>query len=228
MSSSDLAQTPPATPGFRMVRTLGVIAMLSGLLVVLVFQWTAPMIAENQRIAIERAVFDVVPGATRRVDFILGPKGLFRPGDAGAEGETVYAAYDDQGVLKGVAVTAGAQGYQDIIRLIYGYEPGCACIRGIKVLKMTETPGLGDRVGSDPEFQANFEQLDARVNAAGDGLAHPIETVKHGEKRNPWEIDAISGATISSVAVGKALNNSMQQMAPLLQRYLGEIEGAGK
>ena len=38
-----------------MIRTLGAIAMLSGLLVVLVFQYTEPIIAENQRIAIEKA-----------------------------------------------------------------------------------------------------------------------------------------------------------------------------
>ena len=31
----------------------------------------------------------------------------------------------------------------------------------------------------------------------------PIKTVKHGSKKNPWEIDAISGATISSRAVGR-------------------------
>ncbi len=228
MSDIGTAQAVPVAPGFRMIRTLGAIAMLSGLLVVAVYQWTAPIIAENQRIAIEQAVFKVVPGATRRVDFIVGAKGLFRPGEAGAEGETVYAAFDDQGALKGIALTAGAQGYQDIVRVIYGYDPNCACIRGIKILKMTETPGLGDRIAFDPGFLANFEQLDARVDPSGDGLANPIVTVKHGQKRNAWEIDAISGATISSVAVGKALNNSMQLMAPLLQRHLSAIAEAGK
>jgi electron transport complex protein RnfG len=228
MSDDAVSQAAPQTPGFRMVRTLGVIAMLSGLLVVLVYQWTAPIIAENQRIAIEKAVFEVVPGASRRVDLVLGEQGLFDAGDPAAQGETVYAAFDDQDRLQGVALTAGAQGYQDVIRLIYGYDPQCSCIRGIKILKMTETPGLGDRIATDPEFQANFERLDARLDRSGDALAHPIETVKSGTKRNPWEIDAISGATISAVAVGKALNASMQRMAPLVQRHLAEIAGAGK
>ncbi|MFM1891391.1 MAG: hypothetical protein RLZ44_468 [Pseudomonadota bacterium] len=228
MSEDAVTQPAPATPGFRMVRTLGAIAMLSGLLVVLVYQWTAPIIAENQRIAIEKAVFEVVPGASRRVDLVLGEQGLFRADDPAAQGETVYAAFDEQGSLKGVALTAGAQGYQDVIRLIYGYDPDCNCIRGIKILKMTETPGLGDRIATDPEFQANFDQLDARLDSTGKVLANPIATVKSGSKRNPWEIDAISGATISSVAVGKALNASMQRMAPLVQKQLAEIKGAGK
>ena len=222
MSQEQLAQAPPQTPGFRMVRTLGAIAMLSGLLVVVVFQITKPIIAENQRIAIEKAVFRVVPGAAQRVDFILGETGVSVPGEKG-EGEKVYAAFDEAGQLKGIALESGAQGYQDIVKLLYGYDPACGCIRGIKILKMTETPGLGDKIAFDPVFLANFEALDARLNAAGDALAHPIVAVKAGKKQNAWEVDSISGATISSVAVAKALNRSMQRMAPLIQRYLKDL-----
>lgn len=221
-----MMQAAPSTPGFRMIRTLGVIAMLSGLLVVLVFRWTEPIIAENQRIAIEKAVFQVVPGATRRVDVVLGADGIALATDAAGEGETVYAAFDEQGKLKGIALAAGAQGYQDVVKLLYGYDPACSCIRGIKILKMTETPGLGDKIAFDPGFLRNFEALSAVVNASGDGLTNPIEAVKHGHKQFAWEVDAISGATISSVAVANALNRSMQRMAPLIQRHrdaLGEV-----
>ncbi|MEZ5588078.1 MAG: FMN-binding protein [Sedimenticolaceae bacterium] len=226
MSDSPMTQAAPSTPGFRMIRTLGAIAMLSGLLVVLVFRWTEPIIAENQRIAIEKAVFQVIPGASRRVDVVLGAGGLSPAGNAAADGETVYAAFDEQGELKGLALAAGAQGYQDVVKLLYGYDPACSCIRGIKILKMTETPGLGDKIAFDPGFLANFEALDATVNAAGDGLVNPIRAVKHGHKQFAWEVDAISGATISSVAVANALNRSMQRMAPLIQRHrdaLGEV-----
>jgi electron transport complex protein RnfG len=196
--------------------------MLSGLLVVLVYQFTKPIIAENQRIAIEKAVFRVVPGAARRVDFILGEAGVSAPGAEGV-GEKVYAAFDEAGRLQGIALETGAQGYQDIVKLLYGYDPACACIRGIKILKMTETPGLGDKIAFDPLFLKNFEALDARLNAAGDALAHPIVAVKAGRKQHAWEIDAISGATISSVAVARALDRSMQRMAPLIQRHLDDL-----
>ncbi|MCB1792129.1 MAG: FMN-binding protein [Gammaproteobacteria bacterium] len=211
----------PQTPGFRMIRTLGGIAMLAGLLVVVVFQWTAPYIAENQRIAIEKAVFQVVPGASQRVDVVLGEAGVLAVGDAA--GETVYAAFDDQGELRGLAVAAGAQGYQDIVKLLYGYDPSCQCVRGIKILKMTETPGLGDKVAFDPAFLDNFVALDASLNPAGDALANPIKAVKHGHKQHDWEVDAISGATISSVAVANAIDRSMQRMAPLIQRHLAAL-----
>jgi electron transport complex protein RnfG len=219
---NDIASPPVAqnTPGFRMIRTLGAIAMLSGLLVVLVFQYTRPIIAENQRIAIEQAVFQVVPGATVRRDWVLTEAGLTDPG---GNGETIYAAFGADGVLRGVALAAGAQGYQDIVKLLYGYDPECQCVRGIKILKMTETPGLGDKIAFDPAFLANFEALDGRLNDAGDGLANAIVAVKHGKKEHDWQVDAIAGATISSVAVANAINRSLQRAAPLLQRELARI-----
>ena len=222
MSQGQFAPVAPQTPGFRMVRTLGAIAMLSGLLVVLVYQFTKPIIAENQRIAIEKAVFRVVPGAAQRVDFMLAETGVSVPGEK-AVGEKVYAAFDQAGNLKGIALQSGAQGYQDIVKLLYGYDPACACIRGINILKMTETPGLGDKIAFDPAFLKNFEALDARLNATGDALANPIVAVKAGKKQHAWEVDSISGATISSAAVAKALDRSMQRMAPLIQRHLKDL-----
>jgi len=224
---TDTAATAPSTPAFKMLRTLAGIAMLSGLVVVLVYQWTKPIIAENQRIATEKAVFQVVAGAVSRKDFILGPDGA-HPAATEVTGETVYAAYDDDGRLKGVAMPAAAQGYQDVVKLLYGYDPYCQCIRGIKVLKMTETPGLGDKIITDPAFLANFEALDASVSSGADGLENAIVTVKHGAKKHPWEIDAISGATVTSKAVGKALNTSAQVLAPLVQEHLKAFEEAGE
>lgn len=212
---------PQATPTLAMLRTLGGIAMLSGLLVVVVYQFTLPIITENQRIATEKAVFRVIPGAASKRDFVAGPDGLLPAEEAvDVEGETLYAAYDAGGELVGVAFPGAAQGYQDVIKFLFGYDPRCQCVVGSKVLKSTETPGLGDKIDFDPAFMENFTALDTRVNAAVDGLANAIVTVKHGTKANPWEIDAISGATISSAALGRALNASAQRVIPLIQRDL--------
>lgn len=219
-----------ATPAWPMLRTLGGIAMLSGLLVVLVYQFTLPIIAENQRIATEKAVFRVIPGAASKQDFLVGPKGLLPLAEAQAaeiEGETIYAAYDEGGALVGVAFPGAAQGYQDVIKFLFGYDPHCQCVVGSKVLKSTETPGLGDKIDFDPQFLENFKALDASLNTAGDALANSIATVKHGTKTEPWQIDAISGATISSKALGKALNASAQEIAPIVQRDLVRLTGDG-
>jgi len=224
MESMPQNQVQPQTPAAAMLRTLGGIAMLSGLLVVLVFQWTKPIIAENKRIAIEKAIFQVVPGAVSRRNFVLGPAGLFPDTGKQAAGEKVYAAYDADGRLKGVALEAAATGYQDVIRILYGYDPACQCVTGIKILKMAETPGLGDKIAKDPDFLANFKALEGRVNGRGDALEHAITTVKHGTKSEPWQIDAISGATISSKAIGRMINASGQRMFPLIMRYRSGFE----
>ena len=221
--SDSAAMQAPQVSSFALIRTLGIIAMVSGLLVVLVFEWTKPAIEQNKREMIERAVFQVVPGATQRRDFVVTANGIARTGD----GITVYAAYDDDNKLRGIAAEAAAQGYQDVIRLLYGYNPECQCITGIRVLKLSETPGLGDKIITDADFVANFNALDASLNATMSALANAIVTVKHGRKQNPWQIDAISGATISSTAVGKALNDSAQRLLPLLVPHIKELTVAG-
>ncbi|MCU7845051.1 MAG: FMN-binding protein [Candidatus Thiodiazotropha sp. (ex Monitilora ramsayi)] len=215
----------PATPTGPMIRTLMGIAMLSGFLVVLTYQLTKPIIEENQRRAIEAAVFQVIPGAVARKDFVVNETGVVAvTADNPAEGIPIYAGYDQEGQLKGIAAKAGAQGYADMIYLLYGYEPECQCIRGIKVLKLAETPGLGDKIITDANFVANFDALDASLNDAGSDLANDIVTVKHGTKQNPWEIDAISGATISAKAVGKALNLSAKALLPKLAPQVGKLK----
>jgi electron transport complex protein RnfG len=208
-----------------MILILGLVATVSGLLVVIAYKLTLPIIEENKRIAIEQAVFQVVPGASERKDFVLVGDQLYKATDKKTDdGMSVYVAYDGNGVLKGIAAEAAAQGYANIIRLLYGYDPDCQCITGIKVIKLSETPGLGDKIITDQEFVANFNHLDVRLNSSGTALANSIVTVKHGTKTQPWEIDAISGATISSRAVGKALNQSAQVLLPGLATHVEELK----
>ncbi|GAB0149896.1 MULTISPECIES: FMN-binding protein [Marichromatium] len=221
MTIEQQIQTPaPSTPAWAMLRTLGGIAMLSGLLVVLVYQFTLPIIAENQRRMTEKAVFHVLDGAVAKRDFVLTAEDALVPAGEGAEGVHLYAGYDDDGALVGVAFPGAARGYQDVIQFLFGYDPACQCVIGSKVLKSTETPGLGDKISTDAEYLKNFEALDARLDATGTALANPIVPVKHGTKTQPWQVDAISGATITSNAMARAVNDAAQRVVPVLQREL--------
>jgi electron transport complex protein RnfG len=212
--------TPASSP--RMISVLGGIALLSGLLVVLTYQLTLERIEYNRERLIERAIFQVLPAATRQQAFLVGEDGVL-PAGAGGSGTRVYAAYDNDGALVGVAAEASARGYQDVVRVLYGYDPDCACITGFAVLQSTETPGLGDKITTDASFLANFP-LDARLAADGKALANAIITVKHGSKTQPWQIDAISGATITSVAVGKGLNSGAQALLPTLVPHIDQLQ----
>jgi electron transport complex protein RnfG len=218
------AMVPESVSAIRLIVVLGGIAMIAGILVVMTVQLTAARIAENKRHAIEQAVFQVIPGSTSRNDFIVDEKGIVAHTETAEGGTMIYAGYDAKGNLVGIATEAAAVGYQDKIHLLYGYAPVCQCITGIRVLKMAETPGLGDKIAKDPVFLANFKALDAQLNDVGDGLRNAIVTVKHGSKTQAWQIDAISGATISSKAVGRMLNDSAQRLLPRLLPHITSLK----
>jgi electron transport complex protein RnfG len=207
---------PPLPSSGSLIATLGGIAMISGLLVVLAFQLTLPRIMENKRVALEKAVFAVIPGATVKSNYFLNAEGLAPLPDESAGNANLFAGYDADGKLVGLAMEASSRGYQDVVRLLYGYNPTSQCVIGFTVLQSTETPGLGDRIDKDEGFLANFNCLEARLNGAGTALEHEIVTVKHGTKTSPWQIDGISGATVTSAAVGAALRKSTNEMLPLL------------
>lgn len=217
------------TPGNKMIVTLGLVATICGVLIVGAFEGTQDAIAENKRITLERAVFKVLPGAARVVEYAATPAGI-QPlkGDTVPEGGVkFYAAYDREGALKGIAAEAASKGYADTVQVLYGYDVQCQCIIGIGVVSMRETPGIGDKILTDQAFLKNFEALDVRVNSEMTALANAVKTVKHGTKTNPWQIDAIAGATVTSKAVGRGINESAQKLMPLLVPRLDAVKGEG-
>jgi len=213
------------TPGSRMILTMGLVASICGVLIVGAFESTQGAIADNKRITLERAVFKVLPGAATVREYVATPAGI-QPlaGNVPEGGIRFYAAFDQAGVLKGIAAEATGKGYADTVRVLYGYEVKCQCIIGIGVVSMRETPGIGDKIITDQAFLKNFEALDVRVNAEMSALANAVKTVKHGTKSNPWQIDAIAGATVTSKAVGRGINESAQKLLPKLVPHIGELQ----
>jgi len=222
-TAQPVLQATPAANTRKMMAVLSGVAALSGLLIVGVFQYTAPFIEANREAMIEHAIFTVVPGGTRKTVYAFAENGI-RPDGGGARfGERFYAVQDENGALKGIALEASGQGYQDVIRVLYGYDPERQVVTGMTVLESKETPGLGDKIAKDPAFRANFDALDATVDAGSMALVNGITVVKNGKKANPWEIDGISGATISSEAIGAMLDLSLRANLPRLRPHLGEL-----
>lgn len=226
------AQTPPApqmTPTGTIVLSLGLVAALCGLIIVGAYEGSLPAVRENRRIALERAIYKVIPNAKQIDSYLAISKTEIVPaGDSESlppGAVRFHAAYDDNKQLIGIAAEGGAKGYADTVRIMFGYSPKCQCVTAIGVISMRETPGIGDKILVDQEFLANFKELDVRLNGELSALANAVKTVKHGTKSNPWQIDAISGATITSRAVGKAINDSAQTLLP---RLLPNIEKIGK
>ncbi len=207
---------PNPSSSFRMIRMLGAVSLICGFLIVTTHVNTLARIRHNQEVIMRESVAQLLPGIQKQIIYGIQPSGDLNilPGVEGDQ-PRLFAGYDSSGKLLGVVIEASDRGYADVISAMYAYSPRRQIIIGFQVVDMRETPGLGDRIRSDEKFAENFKELDAK---------HSITTVKHGSKKNPWEIDAISGATISSRAVGRMLQKSVQQVAPVIARNVDRIE----
>lgn len=190
----------PEPSAIRLVLTLAVAGLVSGLAIVGAYTITKPIIDRNDAAALRRAVFKVVPGSSRLQELVYDPQGTIRArreGDGNLPG--IYAAYGEDGTFRGYAIPGQGAGFQDVIKLIYGYDPAARRIIGMEVLDSRETPGLGDKIYKDEAFVANFADL---------AVEPPIVCVKHGQKTKAHEVDAITGATISSKAVTRIIGQA--------------------
>lgn len=185
----------------KLVLTLTLAGLLSGLALVAAYEFTLPTIEANKAAALKRAVFLVVPGAAHMQRLAWRGDKLTPAEDVVPGEEAVYAAYDSTEAFVGYAIPADGPGFQDTIALLYGLVPGPSDVLdghivGLQILESRETPGLGDKIFKDAAFQENFKRL-----------AIKPEVLLVGENpENPNEVDAITGATISSRAVVKILN----------------------
>lgn len=218
---------PAATGTATLLRALAVVCAVCGLIVVGAYESTLAAAQANRRLAVERAVFKVLPRAKKVVEYLALPSGEIVRGTGGdppAGAVRFHAAYDEAGQLAGIAAEGAAKGYADTVRVMFGYDRGCQCVVGIGVVSMRETPGIGDKILTDRAFLENFKALDVRLKDDLSALANEVRVVKHGSKTQPWQIDAISGATVTSRAVGKGLNDAAQALLPRLLPRLDTLK----
>lgn len=215
MSDKLLPQNIPLT--WHMYRAMGAIGISCAFVIALVYLVTLPYIEANKNAAIEAAIFSVMPDADS-MSKLVWRDGVFTAAaeDQQRDNEMLYAAFDASGRHIGFAITAIGMGYQDRIELMYAYSPQLQRVIGMKVISNRETPGLGNKIGSDKQFLDNFRQLDVTLNVSRNGLANPVSVAKKGKLKLAWQIDSISGATISSKAVASIINSSVNHWAPRL------------
>lgn len=116
-------------------------------------------------------------------------------GDVGVD--AAAAAKDRDGVLTGWVVNAHSKdSYMGNVAVSVGFDSD-GTIRGLEFLVLEDTPGLGMRAGED-DFKDQFE-----------GKGRETLTVTDSGNPGDSEIDAVSGATITSNAVTNAVNAAM-------------------
>jgi electron transport complex protein RnfG len=212
-SAPQTGAAPPARPeasSARLTATLAIAGGLAGFLLVLVYQWTQPRIRAHKAEVLRLAIEEVL-GAPERYDTLALVAGKLVPeAEAGAAaGERVYLGYDAGGRAIGFAVPTEGSGYQDVVRVLFGYDPRSGQILGMKVLETKETPGLGDKIETDRAFVGQFAGAEA-----------PLEGYKAGERgQDPHGVDMITGATISSRTVIRIINSALDRLGGAMASF---------
>ena len=117
---------------------------------------------------------------------------------------TFYNVYETsyQGDPKGYVIKAAGQGYADKVELLMGLDPTLSTITGLFVLEQKETPGLGNKI-IEEKWRGQFTGKKTR----------PALAVTKAGASAPNEIDAITGATISSRTVTDIVNGAISALS---------------
>ncbi len=194
---------------------LMVVCLVSGLCLGLVYNVAKPRITETSAQLLLNSLEVVLPQATRFSDELSREL---------PDGRTIryYEGYSTSGETVGYALLGEKQGYQSELRVLVGIDPQ-GLIKGIKVLQQAETPGLGARVD---EVEVN-ETLWARIaqllkGERGEEISprpwfqEQYNGLTLGELKvikPPYKgkgIHALTGATITSVALTEAVRDSIE------------------
>lgn len=183
----------------KMLKDTGIllaITLIAGLLLGLVYQITKEPIALQQEKAKQEACQEVFADAKafQTVEVVLPEEKTWA--EAGYAEETVdevMAAQSDSGETLGYVITVTTkEGYGGDIRFAVGIRTD-GTVNGISILEIAETAGLGMRAEEvlKPQFT--------------DKMVEKFEYTKSGATSDA-QIDAISGATITTNAVTNGVN----------------------
>jgi electron transport complex protein RnfG len=170
---------------------LGVICLIATLVLAFTYELTKPKIDAAQKAEEDAALKTIMPDATSFA--------------AKRAGEIDYFEALKDGELAGYCVKVTGSGYGGYMRIIVGIDTG-GMIKGVRILEHQETPGLGSKISEtrpgekEPYFLRQFKGKQARTVA-----------IKK-------DVDAITGATISSKAVTDAVNKTVAEFLDKVKR----------
>ncbi|HNV04218.1 MAG TPA: FMN-binding protein [Vicinamibacterales bacterium] len=188
----------------HMVATLVIVGLVAGASLSLVSGWAQPLIEANETKVKMAGVMEVVPGGVSSKT--LAEIASATPAPPGGDVEA-YQVLDAQGQVLGWAVIGEGTGFSDKIRLMVGVAPDFGRTLGIRILKDAETPGLGTKI-REGDFPDRFFGRGGQAPSLGDG---PLTVVK-APPGAANEVQAITGATISSKAVVKIVNEGVARL----------------
>lgn len=176
-----------------------------GLLIAITNAAWSPRIEQNKIDKLNRLCGGLLPEAERFEPTteleIQSPKGK-------KVKSNIYMALSDVGECVGWTFNCKGPGFADKIELVVAVDKDFQRIAGFDCLASNETPGFGDRIKL-PNWRNQFVGVPAGK----------LQLVKTGDvKKIDSEIVTISGATVSSEAVVKIINNSIAQIKDQMEK----------
>lgn len=166
--------------------TLTVITLLAGLSLGYVYQWTKAPIAKAQMEKQLRAIQGVISGYDNNP-----VTEQYKVATPDGKDSLQFFPAKVKGELIGIAVkTKSSKGYSGDVWLMVSFDIS-GNIQRIVVIEHKETPGLGSKMSS-PKFMDQFFGMNP-------------EQMKLKVKKDGGDVDAITGATISSRAFSEAV-----------------------
>jgi electron transport complex protein RnfG len=184
----------------QMVFVLSLIAVLSGLglggLNELTFETIQINILKFKKIPAVADIYEILSGELSPDERIAVEEGLLsekRYVDLGETDPSLFFVVRKDGEPFAVALEDYGQGFGGNLGVMVGFEIETGNLVGIGITTMSETPGVGTRV-KEKAFVTQFKGMskDAVLKVKKDG----------------GEVDALSGATVSSRAVAQAMENA--------------------
>lgn len=177
----------------KMFVNLIVVGSVSGALLAGAYHFASPIIIFNREKELKEAIFVVLPEARsyKTVEKAIGQEKMVIYEGIGADGKPV-----------GIAFKADGSGFQGNVSIMVGLGPAYLKLKGIKILDQVETPGLGNRIG-ESAFTGQFAGVEVKPR---------IEYLKNRKPEKPNQIQAITGATISSNAVVTNINKAVERV----------------
>lgn len=177
---------------------LTVITLLAGFALAFVYQVTKQPIASAEAAAELKAYEGVFPGAAfEKLDLVsFDPIAAEVSDGQGVTVDAVAVAHRDEKIVGYALKVTSPNGYGGSITVAVGVGAD-GCLAGISIISQSETAGLGARCAST-EFTGQFK-----------GIAGEKVVFTKTGKSAPNEIDALSGATITTRAVTAAVNTAL-------------------
>lgn len=112
-------------------------------------------------------------------------------------GEITYYAAINGGKTAAYIFTESSKGYGGDVSVMTAIKPD-GTVAGVAILDVSgETPGLGQNAAKESFFSQYI------------GLKKGVSVLKNGAKAENNEVDAVTGATITSTAVTRAVNKAL-------------------